>query len=185
MSIVVKKKMDIPPPPKGQHQVRCDMIVDLGVQASNNPKFRDNHQVYIRWALVHEMVSWTTDEGEEKTGPKTAAMFYNLTFGRGSNLLALMQAWEERDIKDDDDIDIAKYIGTACSIYIKHERKENGDIKAKVTDISPLEEDAVPELPHQPLLYDPDNTDSYALLPKGIQRMIDNQVVEGEERIPI
>lgn len=170
---------DFTPVPTGTHFAVCDMVVDLGRQAVKSQLYGDSvkNQVYIRWQIPGERIEWEQD-GEKKEGPVVIGKTYTASLGEKANLRKDLQSWRGKTFTPDElrGFDVSKLLGVGAMLSVTHTEK-NGKTYANVAAISGIPKGmTAPPAEGKPLLYDPDNADTYGMLPKWLREKIDHQV---------
>ncbi len=150
--------------PEGTHVARCLSIVDMGLQAvpftddKGNPK-PPEPKVRIAFELCYEQ--------DNRGRPFVASKFYKISLHEKSSLRKDLVAWRGRDFTKEelDAFDLAKLVGVACMVTIKHTTKADGRIRADIVAISGIAKgmQTPPELQGDPLVFtlsDPWNRDA-------------------------
>jgi hypothetical protein len=171
---------DFSPAPAGNHVAICNTVVDLGKQRVQSQMYGDSikHQIYLRWELPHEELTWTDKEGREQTGPRVIGKTYTLSLHENANLRADLESWRGRGFTDEEraGFDVAKLLGAPCMLNVIHEAK-GPKTYANVKSVAPL-----PKGTEKPtskiglLLYDGDHDGNFEKLPEWLQKKINDQV---------
>lgn len=180
MSLIAKDKggADFKPVPAGTHVAICTLVADMGVQP--NKQFKPKPQVYIRWELPNEVVSWKDAEGKEHVGPMTIGQRYTVSLSEKANLRNDLESWRGRMFTDEElkGFDIRNILGKACMLGVTH----NVTPKKTYANISAVmglpKGTPVPQPSVKPLAYDIDthDRDVYAQLPQWLQEAISGRV---------
>ena len=129
---------DFTPAPQGTHLALCNMVVDLGVQESTyKGETKNQHQVYVRWELPHERITWQDDSGEHE-GPVVVGKIYTLSLHEKANLRKDLEAWRGRAFTaaELEGFDLFNLLGVACQITVTHKDREGGGVYANVTGVA-------------------------------------------------
>ncbi len=171
---------DFTPAPEGTHFGVCDMVVDLGQQKTNYQGVESiKHQIYVRWQIPEERISWKDGNGDQKEGPVVIGKTYTASLGEKANLRKDLHSWRGRAFTEAElkAFDVSKLLGVGATISIVHNHKE-GKTYANIGAIGGLPKGMSPiEVENGAILYDPDNLTTYEKLPKWLQDKITSQVV--------
>lgn len=126
------------PPPAGTHIARCISIIDIGMQHGEyqgKPTARE--QAIIGFELPEEIMEATDDRPER---PFTASEFFTKSLSEKAKLRHALESWRGRAFTQDElaGFDLKNILDKPCQLTIIHERKANGDIRAKISGITPL-----------------------------------------------
>lgn len=113
--------------PPGCHFAICNMVVDLGVQASTYMgKEKSQHKIYIRWEVPDERVSYEKD-GKEVEGPCSIGATYTLSLSEKANLRKVLENWRGQPFTAEElrGFDVTTIAGKCCQIMVQHE--QSGD----------------------------------------------------------
>lgn len=178
---------DFTPAPEGTHFGACDMVVDLGLQKTSFQGVDSTkHQIYIRWQIPAERISWTDGDGKKKEGPVVIGKTYTASLSEKANLRKDLQSWRGRAFSDSElkQFDVSKLLGVPATISITHAHKE-GKTYANVGAIGGLPKGmTAPQVENGTLLYDADNVDTWDALPKWIKDKINAQIVPNGKTEP-
>lgn len=171
---------DFSPTPAGNHVAVCNMVVDLGRQRVQSQMYGDSikHQIYLRWELPHEELTWTDKDGNEQTGPRVIGKTYTLSLHENANLRADLESWRSRAFTDEEraGFDVAKLLGVPCMLSVIHEVK-GPKTYANVKSIGALPKGMEkPESKIGLLLYDGDHEGNFEKLPEWLQKKVNDQV---------
>lgn len=180
MSLIAKNKGggDFKPVPAGTHVAVCTMVADMGVQPGG--KFKPRQQVYIRWELPGEVMSWKDGEGREHTGPMVIGQKYTLSLSEKASLRANLESWRGRSFTEQelDGFDLRNILGKACMLGVTHNTSGN-KIYANIKAVMGLPKGTTPPQPSvTPLFYDIDSHDEavFEKLPNWLQEAINSRV---------
>jgi len=180
-TLPVKASIEIEPVPSGSHIAVCDMIVWLGIQAGSGKFPNPRPKVYLRFQLPNERYEFEKD-GKKLTGPRVIGQDYTASMSKKANLRHLLASWRGRDFSDDEAVkfDIGTAIGRPCMLMVMHTKKKKRTY-ANISGIGPLPKGIDPKTiicEGTPLLYSPENTSTYQLLPGWLRNKIDDQILE-------
>lgn len=167
--------------PSGNHIAICNMVVDLGKQRIQSSMYGESvkHQVYLRWELPEERLTWTDKEGNEREGPMTVGKTYTLSLHENASLRADLERWRGRPFTDEErrGFDVAKLLGVPAMVAVTHTER-NGKTYANVNGVASLPKGMAKPTAASPLvIYDTDeHFGSYEVLPEWLQKKIDEQV---------
>jgi hypothetical protein len=180
MSLIAKNKGggDFKPVPAGTHVAVCTMIADMGVQPS--AKYKPKHQVYIRWELPNEIMTWKDAEGREQSGPMVIGQKYTLSLSEKASLRTDLEAWRGRQFTEQElaGFDIKNILGKACMLGITHNVTPNKTY-ANISAVMGLPKGTPAPTPSvTPLAYDLDapNDATFQKLPPWLQEAINGRV---------
>jgi hypothetical protein len=179
LNFPVKTTPEIELVPAGSHIAVCDMIVCLGIQPSG--AFKPKPKVYLRFQLPNERFEYEKD-GKKIVGPRKIGENYTASMSEKANLRHLLASWRGREFTDDEaaKFDIASALGKPAMLLVTHAKKEKRTY-ANISGIGRLPKGIEPRTiicEGQPLLYSPDHTSTYQLLPEWLRTKIDNQILE-------
>lgn len=156
MSLLAKESEGtFTPVSAGTKAARCFGVIDLGTQASNNPKYRPSRKVLLQWEIPEE-----TYEFENKQIPMTIMKEYSLTLGKAnkeSKLRTDLNSWRGRPFTEQEasGFDLKNLLNVPCYLSINHYKKNNGDPGAKVGAIMGVPKGVVvPELSRAVVFYE-------------------------------
>jgi hypothetical protein len=161
---------------------------DLGLQPGS-PNFPDpKHQVYIRFELPGEQITYTKD-GAEIKGPMSIGRSFTASMNQKANLRKFVESWFGKPFADDDvaaDFDFKLLLGRRCLLNVVHNLKGERTY-ANIQTATPLPKGMVSEeKQHNPsLFYSLDEPDgkTFAALPEWLQKRINGRI-EYTEALP-
>ena len=185
-TLPVKAFVESEPVPSGSHIAVCDMIVHLGVQPGYGA-FKAKPKVYLRFQLPNERIKFEKD-GKQINGPRMVGQDYTASMSEKANLRHLLSSWRGREFTNDQaaKFDISVVLGKPAMLLIMHAKKPNRTY-ANISGIGPLPKGINPKTiicEGTPLLYTPDHTSTYQLLPDWLKSKIDHQILDEPEREP-
>ena len=180
-TLPVKTSIEIEPVPAGSHIAVCDMIVWLGIQPGSG-RFPDpKPKVYLRFQLPNERYQFEKD-GKKVNAPRLIGQDYTASMNEKANLRHLLASWRGLEFSDEEaaKFDIGTVIGCPCMLMVMHTKKEKRTY-ANISGIGPVPKGIDPKAiicEGTPLLYTPENTSTYQLLPGWLRSKIDGQIFE-------
>lgn len=165
----------------GAYAAVCDMVVDLGVQASPGGQYAPKRTLMLRFQIPSERVEITKD-GETKSLPAVISRTVGLSLNEKATLRQLLQSWRGRAFTPDElkKFDLVNVLGKPAFVNVTHSVK--GDkTYANLTSIMPLPKGMpAPVLEGEALTYSIDEPDPVAFdkLPTWVQDKIANRVVD-------
>jgi hypothetical protein len=171
----------------GAYAAVCDMVVDLGVQASPGGQFAPKRTVVLRFQIPEIRVEITKD-GETKSLPAVISRTVGLSLNEKSTLYGLLTSWRGKAFTADElkKFDLGKVAGKPAFINVTHSVK--GDrTYANLTSIMPLPKAMpAPALEGEALVYSTDTPDDkiFDKLPAWIQDKIANRIIDAPKVAP-
>lgn len=167
--------------PAGAYCGICDMVIDMGVQASPGNLYAPKRSVLLRFQIPSERVEITKD-GETKDLPAVISRTLGLSLNEKSTLRQLLQSWRGRAFTPDElkRFDLTAVLGKPAFVNITHSVK--GDrTYANLTSLMPLPKGMpAPTLEGEALWYSIDEPDPavFDKLPAWIQEKISTRVID-------
>lgn len=173
--------------PAGTHFAICNMVVDIGVQATTyQGEEKETPQLILRWEIPDERVKYEKD-GEEREGPQGISATYSNYLSEKANLRKVVEGFLGRKLSDAETrtFDISQLAGKACLIMVTHKPGKAGKVYANVTGVMQVGKSdreraktAKPEIPV--LVYSPSEHDqaTYERLPKWIKDKLAQRIDE-------
>lgn len=122
MSLVVNgsSASSIEPIEEGTHLAVCSMLIDLGMQYSEQYK-NSARKILIGWEIPGETIE--LDDGPH---PRTISKRYTASLNERSNLRADLAAWRGRDFSPEElaAFDLRNIVGASCLINVTHTLRE-------------------------------------------------------------
>jgi hypothetical protein len=122
--------------PPGCHFAICNMVVDLGIQKTTfKNQAKSQHQVYIRWEVPDERVTYDKD-GKTIEGPCSIGATYTLSLSEKANLRKALENWRGQAFTEDElkGFDITSIAGKCCQIMVQH-KSSGGKTYANITGV--------------------------------------------------
>ena len=171
--------------PAGCHFAICNMVVDLGIQETTfKQQAKQQHQVYIRWEVPDERVTYEKD-GKEIEGPCSIGATYTLSLSEKANLRKVLENWRGQPFTAAElkGFDITRIAGTCCQIMVQH--KTAGDkTYANITGVMGLSKDQRERARHAKsevgvLIFSLDEPDeeTFERLPNWIKEKLQNRIL--------
>jgi len=170
----------------GAYAAVCDMVVDLGVQASPGGQFAPKRTLMLRFQIPSERVEITKD-GETKSLPAVISRTLGLSLNEKATLRQLLQSWRGRAFTPEElkKFDLVNVLGKPAFINVTHSVK--GDkTYANLTSIMPLPKGMpAPTLEGEALTYSIDEPDPvmFDKLPAWVQDKIANRVIDAPKPV--
>src|SRR5688500_16675950 len=133
MKFPAKASVEFTAVPIGNHVAICNAVVDLGLQPGSGRYPDPKPQVYIRFELPTESITYTKD-GHEITGPMTIGRTFTASMSEKANLRKFLESWFGKKFPTDNaaaDFDLKNILGRKCLLNIKIGRascRERGEI---------------------------------------------------------
>jgi hypothetical protein len=159
----------------------CDMVVDLGVQASPGGLYAPKRSVLLRFQIPSERVEITKD-GETKDLPAVISRTLGLSLNEKATLRQLLQSWRGRAFTPEElkKFDLVNVLGKPAFVNVTHSVK--GDrTYANLTSLMPLPKGMpAPVLEGEALWYSIDEPDPavFDRLPAWVQDKIAGRVID-------
>jgi hypothetical protein len=169
---------DFKPVPAGNHIAVLNLIADVGLQPGSGMYPDPKHQVYLRWELPNERITYTKD-GQEMEGPMSIGRFYTASMGSKANLRKDLESWRTKNFTDEEaeDFDLANTLGKACMLTVVVSEK-GGKSYSNVKGVGALPKGMpAPEAENPLVLYDGKASD-LAKLPEWLQKKVAEQIVQ-------
>jgi hypothetical protein len=165
----------------GAYAAVCDMVVDLGVQASPGGQYAPKRTLMLRFQIPSERVEITKD-GETKSLPAVISRTVGLSLNEKSTLYGLLTSWRGKAFTAEElkKFDLGKVAGKPAFINVTHSVK--GDrTYANLTSIMPLPKSMpAPALEGNALVYSTDTPDAdvFDQLPTWMQDKISTRIID-------
>lgn len=166
--------------PAGSHAAVCDIVADVGLQPGFGAYPEPKHQVYIRFEIPAERISWEDKSGQRREGPAVMGTFYTASMHEKANLRKALEGWRGKSFTDEEaeHFDIESILGKSCMLSIVEKPKGDG-VKAVIAGISSLPKGVKAVKAELPLLlFNPeaDNSCGTADLPEWLAKKIEGQL---------
>ena len=172
--------------PAGNHVAICTGVIDLGLQPGSAMYPKPKHQVYIRFELPDETITYTKD-GKEQSGPMSIGRTFTASMNEKANLRQFIEGWFGKKFPSDEaaeDFDFAKLLGKRCLLNVTHTEKGEKTY-ANIGAATPLPKSMPSEQKqHNPSLFfslsEPDPK-AFSTLPEWLQKKINGRISEEPE----
>lgn len=182
MGTVAKSRAgsDFKPVPSGTHIAVCTAVVDLGLQAGSDKFPKPREQVYLRWEIPSETVTWKDADGNDKSGAAVIGKTYTLSLNEKAALRRDLESWRGRSFTDAELVgfDVKNVLGKACQLGVVH-NESGGKTYANIAAVMGLPKGiSAPSPSHEPLYYSVDapNPAVYDKLPGWLREKIDGRI---------
>lgn len=141
----------MPPIEAGVHIAVCSMLVDLGVQVSE--QYGQSKQVLIGWEIPD--CTYNTDDGPK---PRNISRYYTASLNERARLRHDLAAWRGRDFTGEEleAFNLRNILGKPCQINIVN-KEVNGKTRSAVTAVMALPKGmAKPKPVEPPVVFDMD-----------------------------
>jgi hypothetical protein len=135
MKLPAKAGGDFEIAPAGNHVAICNAIVDLGMQKGTAMYPAPKHQIYVRFELPGETVTYTKD-GREMSGPMSIGRRFTASMSGKANLRKFVESWFGKPFPNDDaaaDFDLKVLLGRKCLLNVTHNEKPGGKTYANIS----------------------------------------------------
>lgn len=173
--------------PAGNHIAICTGVIDLGIQPGSGMYPDPKHQVYIRFELPTESVTYEKD-GKPVTGPMSVGRTFTASMSEKANLRKFIESWFGKKFPTDDaaaDFDVKTLLSRKCLLNVTHTEKGQ-KVYANIANATPIPKGMNSEYPqHNASVYfslASSDQATYDKLPKWIREKIDGRIVEEEKR---
>lgn len=183
MKFAAKATADFAVVPAGNHVAICNAIVDLGLQPGSGMYPDPKPQVYLRFELPTERITYQKD-GRDVEGPMSIGATYTASMSEKANLRKLIESWFGKKFPNDDaaaDFDCKALLGRKCLLNVTH--KEKGQkTYANIANATPIPKGMTADYSqHNPSIYfsleAPDQA-AYDKLPEWLRNKIDARITD-------
>jgi hypothetical protein len=171
--------------PEGTHLALCNAIIDLGMQPGSQMYPAAKHQVYLRFEIPGETVSYESD-GKEVTGPIVVGATFTASMGKKAKLRQFIEGWFAKGFPSDEaasDFDLTVLLGKAGLLTITH--NQSGDrTYANVKSAAPLIKGMEkPALHNKPIAFFIEQWDDkeFSKVPEWLQKKIETRLRTPDE----
>jgi len=187
MKYPAKATADFAIVPAGNHVAICNAVVDLGMQPGSGMYPEPKHQVYVRFELPTEPITYTKD-GKEVTGPMSIGRTFTASMSTKANLRKFIESWFGKAFPSDEaaaDFDLAKLLSYKCLLNVTHTEKPGGKTYANIANATPIPKGMPADYPQHnaSMLYDlasPDE-DTFRRLPEWLQKKLNERLSDDKE----
>ena len=168
--------------PAGTHIAICNMVADLGIQPGSGMYPEPKHQIYIRFEVPEERVSYERD-GKKMEGPIVLGQKFTASMNEKANLRKQLENWRGKAFTDDEaeNFDVASILGQACMLSVV-ETTKGEKTYSNIKAISGLPKGMTRPTAENPLLiFDNDHLDTFSKLPPWLQEAVNKQQAAEEK----
>jgi len=172
--------------PAGNHVAICNAVVDLGIQPGSGMYPDPKHQVYVRFELPTEQITYTKD-GKETTGPMSIGRTFTASMSEKANLRKFIESWFGKKFPSDEsaaDFDHSALLSKKCLVNVTHTDKGQKTY-ANIANATPIPKGMVADYQqHNPsLFFDLATFDQKAFdkLPEWLQKKINERLSDDKE----
>ena len=173
---------DFPTLRAGSYLAICDMVVFLGLQEGTGAFPKARVQLYVRFEIPSQRAKWEKD-GKQFDQPAVIGNFYTASMNHKSTLRKHLESWRGRQFTELEAgaFDVATILGRPCMISVTQSPGDGGKTYSNLAGVAAIPREfgaqkLVAELPL--ILYTPEASESYNLLPEWLRKKIDNQILE-------
>jgi hypothetical protein len=186
MPLIAKDKggADFPPIPGGLHPAVCYAVIDIGTQASTDPRFRAKRKVVITWELPLERIDIEKEGEGKKNLPRAISQTFTLSLSDKSNLRPFLEAWRGRAFTEAEleGFDLEKLLGANGQLNIIHERKKDKTY-ANIASVVPASKGAKKILPENPLAFFAIEPGKKIVIPETLPQWLKGKIAFSEEYV--
>lgn len=168
--------------PAGTHIAVCNLVADVGIQPGSGMFPAPKHQIYVRFEVPAERISWEKDNVKYE-GPQVIGQFFTASMNEKANLRKQLESWRGVAFTDEqaEAFDVSTILGKPCMLSVVE--KPSGDkVYSNIKAISGLPKGIPAPNPENDLLYyAPDEPAAFKNLPKWLQEKIEKQVKSEEK----
>jgi hypothetical protein len=169
--------------PAGNHVGICNAVIDLGLQPGRGQYPAPKHEVYVRFELPTERVSYQKD-GKDIEGPMSIGRSFTASMNEKANLRKFVESWFGKKFPTDDaaaSFDFANLLGRKCLLNVTHSEK-GGKVYANINAATPIPKGMTADYPqhNKSMFFDlsaPDQM-AYQALPEWLRKKIDGRLSE-------
>lgn len=184
MKFPAKQSSDFTPVPAGSHLAICNAVIDLGLQKGSALYPEPKAQVYIRFELPNERITYERD-GKKIEGPMSIGRTFTASMNKKANLRAFVENFFAKKFTKDENaeaFDVSLMVGRHCMLTVTH--TEGGEkTYANIAGVSPLPrgmEKSTRGMENEPLVFDLSAPDEaiFDALPQWLRDKISARIVE-------
>lgn len=161
--------------PSGNHIAVLNIIADVGLQPGSAMYPEPKHQVYLRWEIPAERVTYEK-AGESMEGPMCIGRFYTASMSAKANLRKDVENWRAKALTDDEaeEFELRNLLGKSCMITVQ-EVERGGKTYSNVKSVGALPKGMPAPKAENPLVfYEPGGDISE--LPERLREKIQSQI---------
>jgi hypothetical protein len=165
------------------HLAVLNQVVDMGVQKSNNPQFKDARKVFLRFEVPEERITYRRDD-KDLEGPLVIGAKFTASMNEKATLRKFVEGALGKKFKQGEasQFDVTSLLGKSFLITVTH-TTSGENTYANVSGAAPLMKGMKPVKAERPLLvYDLDAPDAgvFEMLAPWLQKAIKECVKPGE-----
>jgi hypothetical protein len=125
--------------PAGSHVAICNAVVDMGLQPGSDTYPTPKHQVYIRFEIPGERVSYIKDD-QDIEGPMSIGRTFTASMNEKANLRLFLEGMFGKKFPGDEtasNFDLKSVLGKKCLLNVTHTSK-GGKTYANLAGAMPL-----------------------------------------------
>lgn len=183
MKFAAKASADFDIAPAGNHVGICNGIIDLGLQPGRGQYPAPKHEVYMRFELPTERITYTKD-GREVDGPMTIGRSFTASMNEKANLRKFIESWFGKKFPTDgeaENFDCKALLGRKCLLNVTHTEK-GPKVYANINAATPIPKGMTADYAqaNRSLYFDLDAPDqlAYQALPEWLRKKIDGRLTE-------
>lgn len=115
--------------PEGTHMARLYKIINVGTQKIEwEGQVKEQVKVMLYWELPTEPITYTTQDGEEKTSVFSLSREFTFSMHEKGNLRPIIEGMIGTSLKDEEAyaFDLEDLIGKACLVTVAHKKSKDG-----------------------------------------------------------
>ena len=139
MKFAAEKTSDFKQCPAGSHVAICNAVVDLGLQPGSDAYPTPKHQVYVRFEIPGERITYKKDDAETE-GPMSIGRTFTAPMNEKANLRLFIEGWFGKKFPGDEaaaNFDVKSLLGKKCLLNVTHTSK-GGKTYANLAGAMPL-----------------------------------------------
>lgn len=184
MKFSAKGSKDFEAAPAGNFVAICNAIIDLGMQPGRGQYPDPKPQVYLRFELPTERVTFTKD-GASIEGPMSIGRDFTASMSEKANLRKFVESWFGKKFPGDEaasNFDFRQLLGRKCLVNITHTEKA-GKTYANIANATPIPKGMPAEhKQHNESLFfdlgDSSTHKAFDKLPEWLRKKIDARIEE-------
>ncbi len=183
MKFAAKATADFEIVPAGNHVGICNAVIDLGIQPGSGQYPAPKHQVYVRFELPTERITYQKD-GKDIDGPMSIGRSFTASMSEKANLRKFVESWFGKKFPTDEaaaEFDFKSILGRKCLLNITHTEK-GMKTYANIANATPIPKGMTADYTqHKKSLYfalaSPDQL-VYQAIPEWLRKKIDSRITE-------
>lgn len=183
MKFAAKASADFDIAPAGNHVGICNAIIDLGMQPGRGQYPAPKHEVYMRFELPTERVTYTKD-GKSVDGPMTIGRTFTASMNEKANLRKFVESWFGKKFPTDgeaENFDLQALLGRKCLLNVTHTEKGQ-KVYANINAATPIPKGMTADYTqvNRSLYFDLTSPDqlAYQAMPEWLRKKVDARLDE-------